>query len=473
MEKFLIKRASTSENKKRKLSETTTDQPINEELEEKKTLNFENQKKERKYQYQYIIQFGFTFIEEKGKHRPKCVICLEILASESMKPSKLKRHLEMKHPQYSNKDEQFFKRYENALKVQKKVFNTFSTVSQKALVAPFEVSYLIAKTKKPHSIGESLVLPAAIKIVTAMHGEAYANDLKSIPLSDNTVSRRISNISDDILKQLLNRLRSNYFAMLDESTDISNFSQLLVYVRYIYKEDILEDFLFCQTLNGRTTGNDIFTLINTFFENNEISWSLCKAISTDSAAALTGSKKGFRAKVNEISPSILFTHCMIHREALASKNLNHLSTKTRICNEMESDHTKLLLHTEVRWLSRGKILLRIVELKDEIRIFLLEHKNTLAEHFLNEECLVMNEELIELSFDENLRIQFNETISDTFWISIKSEYPELSKIAISTLLPFATTYLCETAFSALTVIKTNRRYHAKTGQMFYFSFEKR
>ncbi|XP_025415580.1 zinc finger BED domain-containing protein 5-like [Sipha flava] len=172
MEKFLIKRASTSasasENKKRKLSETTTYQPINEELEEKKTLNVENQKKERKYQDQYI-QFGFTFIEEKGKHRPKCVICLEILASESMKPSKLKRHLETKHPQYSNKDEQFFKRHENALKVQKKVINKFSTVSQKALVASFKVSYLITKTKKPHSIGESLVLPAAIKIVTAMH----------------------------------------------------------------------------------------------------------------------------------------------------------------------------------------------------------------------------------------------------------------------------------------------------------------
>jgi len=114
-------------------------------------------------------------------------------------------------------------------------------------------------------------LPATIKIVTAMHGEAYANDLKSIPLSDNTVSRRVSNISDDILKQLLNRLKSNYFAMqLDESTDISNFSQLLVYIRYIYKEEILEDFLFSKTLNGKTTGDDIFTLIKTFFENNEV-----------------------------------------------------------------------------------------------------------------------------------------------------------------------------------------------------------
>lgn len=59
------------------------DQPINEKLEEKKTFNIENQKKERKYQDQYI-QFGFTFIEEKGKHHSKCVICLKILASESL-----------------------------------------------------------------------------------------------------------------------------------------------------------------------------------------------------------------------------------------------------------------------------------------------------------------------------------------------------------------------------------------------------
>ncbi|CAI6350260.1 unnamed protein product [Macrosiphum euphorbiae] len=61
----------------------------------------------------------------------------------------------------------------------------------------------------------------------------------------------------------------------------------------------------------------------------------------------------------------------------------------------------------------------------------------------SELSLVMNEELIELSADENLRIKFNETTSDKFWISIKSEYPKLSKVAVSTLLPFATTYLCE------------------------------
>ena len=67
--------------------------------------------------------------------------------------------------------------------------------------------------------------------------------------------------------------------------------------------------------------------VNKFFEINKISWSMCKAICTDGAAAHTGSKKSFRAKVNEISPNILFTHCMIHREALAAKKLEPFVNK--------------------------------------------------------------------------------------------------------------------------------------------------
>lgn len=287
----------------------------------------------------------------------------------------------------------------------------FTSVSTKALAASLKVSYLIAKTKKPHS-GESLVLPAFIKIVSIMHGESYANELKTIPLLRDTVSCRIENMSDNIKSQLLNRLLGNYFAMqLDESMDITNLSQLLVYVRYIYKNKIEEDFLFCQPLEGRTTGNDIFVLINNFLEINEIPWSMCVSICTDGAGALTGSKKDFKVKVLEVSSNIMFNHCMIHREALVFKELqpdvnkvlinamsviHFIKSKslnsrlfTILCNEMGSDHKKLLLHTEVRWLSRGKILSRLFELKDEARIFLLERNNKLSEHFLDEQWLAI------------------------------------------------------------------------------------
>jgi hypothetical protein len=37
------------------------------------------------------------------------------------------------------------------------------TTSTKALLASCEMSYLIAKNKMPHTIGDTLLLPAAIK----------------------------------------------------------------------------------------------------------------------------------------------------------------------------------------------------------------------------------------------------------------------------------------------------------------------
>jgi len=66
------------------------------------------------------------------------------------------------------------------------------------------------------------------------------------------------------------------------------------------------------------------------------------------------------------------------------------------------------------------------------------------------------EELAELSCDRTLKIQFCEKSLSAFWLSV-SEYPLLSNKAVNILLPFAATYLCETAFSALTNMKTKYR----------------
>jgi hypothetical protein len=61
------------------------------------------------------------------------------------------------------------------------------TTSTRALLASFEISYLIYKNRKPHTFGETLLLLAAIKMCQIMHGENYSQALKAIPLSNNTV----------------------------------------------------------------------------------------------------------------------------------------------------------------------------------------------------------------------------------------------------------------------------------------------
>ena len=50
-----------------------------------------------------------------------------------------------------------------------------------------------------------------------------------------------------------------------------------------------------------------------------------------------------------------------------------------------------------------------------------------------------------------------ETPLAEFWIFVKNEYPQLSELAMSILIPFTSTYLCEKAFSSMVTIKTKSR----------------
>ena len=63
----------------------------------------------------------------------------------------------------------------------------------------YKDSYLIAKSTKPFSVGENLVLPAAVKMSEIVHGKKFGDEIRKIPLSNDTVARRIAEISDDQL----------------------------------------------------------------------------------------------------------------------------------------------------------------------------------------------------------------------------------------------------------------------------------
>lgn len=67
------------------------------------------------------------------------------------------------------------------------------------------------------------------------------------------------------------------------------------------------------------------------------------------------------------------------------------------------------------------------------------------------------EQLLELSSDGRHNILFKNKSLVDFWASAIVEYPGLSKQALKVLMPFATTYVCEAGFSALTLLKTKSR----------------
>ena len=67
------------------------------------------------------------------------------------------------------------------------------------------------------------------------------------------------------------------------------------------------------------------------------------------------------------------------------------------------------------------------------------------------------EEFIELITDSNAKDMFAEISLIPFWCKMFKLYPNVSKMAIRILLPFPSTYLCESGFSTLVLIKTKHR----------------
>ena len=71
------------------------------------------------------------------------------------------------------------------------------------LRASFLVANCIAKAEKPFTIGEELILPAAKDICRELLGEAAVQKVAHDPLSANTITRRIAEMTEDIKAQLL------------------------------------------------------------------------------------------------------------------------------------------------------------------------------------------------------------------------------------------------------------------------------
>ncbi|CAH2005321.1 unnamed protein product [Acanthoscelides obtectus] len=85
----------------------------------------------------------------------------------------------------------------------------FASTSQRnddGLRASYNISLLIAKSGKPHTIGEKLVLPAVEEVLKTVLHKPASDIIKRIPLSNNTVERRIDEMSSDIESILCNYL---------------------------------------------------------------------------------------------------------------------------------------------------------------------------------------------------------------------------------------------------------------------------
>ncbi len=134
-------------------------------------------------------------------------------------------------------------------------------------------------------------------------GEEAESELSKVPVSDNTISRLLDDLSNNISGILSEILQNNNFALrVGESTDITGEAQLLAFVRFQNEGEIIKNYFCCKELPETTKGHDVFNILSSYLESCGLSWNRCVGICTDSAPWVNGSVQGFVSRVKEKKP---------------------------------------------------------------------------------------------------------------------------------------------------------------------------
>lgn len=131
-------------------------------------------------------------MEHDGSQNPQCMICNTKLSNSSLALAKLREHFLKLHGDGKYKNTTLAE-----FKVMKARFDEKATlpvlgfvpINNLILTALYKVAYLIAKQGKLHTIGETLVKPAVLKMANIILGKAE-DKLTQIPLSNDTFSSR-------------------------------------------------------------------------------------------------------------------------------------------------------------------------------------------------------------------------------------------------------------------------------------------
>lgn len=355
----------------------------------------------RMFNASWELDFLFTLSNDK----PVCLICQNSIAV--LKKSNLQRH-------YTSLHNNFDKLYPLGTKVredkvaslkknlnnQQSVFRRMLSSSDCATEASLKISWVLAKKQKSYSDGETVKL-CFQECADSLFAEYKNKDeikkrIANLQLSHQTVTRRVDIISRNIFEQMLFDLRkaSGFSLALDESCDVTDTEQLIVWVRFDMEQKFKEELLALIPLQNTRTGEDIYKALKDCLLRNDINMRKLISVTTDGAPAMVGRRVGLIGLLmaDNDFPAFQAYHCIIHQQALCSKlkhdelqnvmgivvkivnfiranPLNHRQFKA-LLKEYDSNYSDFVLHTDVRWLSKGKVLTRLWDLIEEVKIFL-------------------------------------------------------------------------------------------------------
>ncbi|XP_076042004.1 protein FAM200A-like [Oratosquilla oratoria] len=277
--------------------------------------------------------------------------------------------------------------------------------SGNASLASFEVAWMIAKSKKPHNIGEELVKPAAMAVVKTLGATDIAKKLESVPLSDNTIKHW-----------------KNCLAMCTDGTPLMIGSRV-GFVTHIKTENpdviIIHCLLHRENLASRRLQPDLHAVLSDAIQIKKL------ALWREKLA------KGKIAAFPELS-AMLEDSSDIFLPDIRNIVEDHLRNLQEEMDRYIPENVDLKKHS---WI-RNAFTVNVTEVGEDIPGF--------------------QEELIDLQGNQVQKQRFENLQCSKFRTQLKDK-PILTREAKKARLPFPTTYLCEQGFSSLVTIKTKTR----------------
>ncbi|XP_051837153.1 general transcription factor II-I repeat domain-containing protein 2-like [Antechinus flavipes] len=355
-------------------------------------------------------QWTYNYFFMQHKERAVCLICQNIVSV--FKEYNLRRHYETQHKDKYDclvgevrKDK--ILKLKNTLTIHQ---NTFVKQKQKqkqvnisSLRASFQVAKLIARTGRPFVEGE-FVKECLLSVAKEMCPEK-ADLFSTVSLSGPTITRRIKEMGDNLHQHLQNSLKKiSYFSLaLNEINDVRDSAQLLIFIRGANDYfEVIEELAALQSIKGATTGEDIYEKVCQTMNGLELDWAKLVSVTTDGAPSMVGSKKGVITCINQEMDKHnhshpIAIHGLIHQQALCSKSLKWDSVMKIVVSCVNFMRANALnhrqfqqflselnveygdVHTEVHWLSRGRVLKRFYDLLPQITTFLLSKNKEVPE----------------------------------------------------------------------------------------------
>ena len=338
----------------------------------------------------------YTFILPTGSSNPHCLICSQSVAL--VKSNNLKRHYESRHGGFEKMYKQGTEERKKKIRLLNSQYekstmilaNTM-TAQEKATECSLRIAWILGRHKKPFTDAEVVkecMIQTAETLFDGKQRDEIIDKVKQILLSDST-AMRTGLLAEDLVLQLNEGLKSAPCISLaiDESTDMTDNAQLMVFVRYYdgKTKKFMQDLFGVATLKKRTQ-EDIYEALKSMIESRNLEMKSTISLTTGGAPAMLGKGRGLIGRLLKDNPTLKSFHCIIHQAVLCAsvgeeyrevmetmKLVNFLRSKSALqhrllqnfLSENNAIYSDLLVHNNIRWLSKGRVLERFWSIREE------------------------------------------------------------------------------------------------------------